>query len=79
MDEWGQTFWVPPLTYFYLPKSARAYFLKLSVKNHYLGSGPTSVDPICPQPKAGCDARPSPRTRFTLNNKQLNLLKGNLR
>ena len=37
------TFWVLPLTYFYLPQS---------VKTHYFFSGPISVDPICPQPKA---------------------------
>ena len=45
------TFWVPPLTYFHLPKSARAYLFPQSVKTHYFCSGPISVDPICPQPK----------------------------
>ena len=45
------TFWVLPLTYFYLPKSARAYLFPQSVKIHYFCSGPISVDPICPQPK----------------------------
>ena len=42
------TFWVFPLTYFYLPKSARAYLFPRSVKIHYFCSGPISVDPICP-------------------------------
>ena len=47
------TFWVLPLTYFYLPQSARTYFsFYQSVKNRYFRSGPISVDPICPQPKA---------------------------
>ena len=45
------TFWVLPLTYFYLPKSARAYLFPQSVKLHYFCSGPISVDPICRQPK----------------------------
>ena len=45
------TFWVLPLTYFHLPKSARAYAFPQSVKNNYFCSGPISVDPICPQPK----------------------------
>ena len=40
-----------PLTYFYLPKSARAYLFPQSVKTHYFCSGPVSVGPICPQPK----------------------------
>ena len=44
-------FWVLPLTYFYLPKSARAYlFLDLSEFIRYLCSGSISADPICPQP-----------------------------
>ena len=52
------TFWVLSLTYFYLPKSARAYF---SVKTYFFFSGPISVEPICPQPSfrdgaAGKDA-----------------------
>ena len=33
-----------PLTYFYIPKSARAYLFPQSVKNHYFCSGPISVD-----------------------------------
>ena len=38
------TFWVLPLTYFYLPKSARAYLFPQSARNkHYFCSGP-----ICP-------------------------------
>ena len=44
------TFGVLPLTYFYLPKSGRAYLFSQSVKNIYLCSGPISVDPICLQP-----------------------------
>ena len=41
-----------PFTYFYLPKSARAYRPQ-SVRIHYLRqcSGPIIVEPICPQPK----------------------------
>ena len=39
-------FWVLPLTYFYLPKSARAYLFPQSVKTHYLYSDPISVDHI---------------------------------
>ena len=46
------TFWVLPLTYFYIPKSARAYLFPKSVKIHYLCSGPLSVDPTCPQPRS---------------------------
>ena len=46
------TFWVLPLAYFYLPKSARACLFPQSVKVHYFRSGPISVDPICPQIKA---------------------------
>ena len=45
------TFWVLPITYFYLPKSARAYLFPQSVKIPYFCSGPISVDPICPQSK----------------------------
>ena len=47
----GGTFFVLPLPYFYLPKSARAYLFPRSVKMRYFCSGPISVDPICPQPK----------------------------
>ena len=43
------TFWVLPLTYLYLPKSARAYLFPIC-QIHYFCSGPISVDPICPQP-----------------------------
>ena len=43
-------FWVLPLTYVYLPQSARAYLFYKYVNNNYLCSGPISVDPICPQP-----------------------------
>ena len=35
------TFWVLPLTYFTLPKSARAYLFPQSVEIHYFCSGPT--------------------------------------
>ena len=47
----GEAFWVVPLTYFSLPKSARAYLFPQYVRIHYLCSGPISVDPICPQPR----------------------------
>ena len=43
-----RTFWVLPLIYFYLPKSARAYLFPQSDKNNpYFCSGPISVDAIC--------------------------------
>ena len=62
-DGWGQhswrhcncydfltgTFWVLPLTYLYILKSARAYLFPQTVKIHYFCSGPMSVDPMCPQ------------------------------
>ena len=44
------TFWVLPLTCFYIHKSARVYLFPQSVKIDYFCSGPISVDPICPQP-----------------------------
>ena len=44
------TFCVLPLTYFYIPKSARAYLFPQSVKINYFCSCPFSVDPIRPQP-----------------------------
>ena len=31
-----ETFWLLPLTYFYLPKSARAYLFPQSVEIHFL-------------------------------------------
>ena len=40
------TFWVLPLSYFYLPQSARAYLFPPFVKNHYFCSGPISVESI---------------------------------
>ena len=46
------TFWVLPLTYFCLPKGARTYLFPQSVEINDFRSGPVSVDPICPQPKA---------------------------
>ena len=36
----GGTFWVLPLTYFYLPKSARAYLFPQSVKQSLLSQRP---------------------------------------
>ena len=45
------TFWVLPLTYLYLPNSARTYLFPQSVKIRYFCSGPIRVDPICPQPR----------------------------
>ena len=47
-------FWVLPLIYFYLAKSARAYIFPQSAKIHFCCSGPISVDPICPQPRCSC-------------------------
>ena len=44
------TFGVLALTYFYIPKSARAYLFPQPVKTCYFCSGPVCVDPICPQP-----------------------------
>ena len=58
------TFWVLPLTYMYLPKSARACLFSQSVKVHYFCSGPISVDPICPQPNRIPD--PNPRNCVSL-------------
>ena len=52
-------FCVLPLTYLFLPKSARAYLFPQSVKIHYFCSGPISVDPICPQPTMALPARES--------------------
>ena len=52
---WHRDFFlVLPLTYFYLPKSARAYPFPQSVKTRCFCSGPISVDPICPQPRIQC-------------------------
>ena len=45
------TFWVLLLTYFYIPKSARACLFPSSVKISRLYSGPISVDLFCPQPR----------------------------
>ena len=50
-------FWVLPLTYFYLPKRARAYLFPQSVKSPYFFSGPISVDPIRPQPRQEVEGR----------------------
>ena len=46
----GGAFGVLPLTYCYLPKSARAPLFPQAVKINYFCSGPISVDPISPQP-----------------------------
>ena len=54
------TFWVLPLTYTYLPKSARAYLFPQSARIHYFCSGPLSVDPICPQANKAA-RRPEPK------------------
>ena len=52
------TFGVLPLTYLYLPKSARAYLFPQSVRINYFCSGPISVDPVCPAAtKRGWDVR----------------------
>ena len=47
------SFWVLPLTYFYLPKSAMTCLFSQSVKIYYFCSGYLSVDPICRQPSFG--------------------------
>ena len=60
------TFWVLPLTYFYLPKSARPYLCPHSHKIHYFCSGPISVDPICPQPRHRAARSPSASARRQL-------------
>ena len=47
------------LTYFYRPKSARAHHFPRSVKTRHFCGGPTSADPIRPQPtsrQASCGA-----------------------
>ena len=53
------TFWVLPLTYFHLPKSARAYLFPQSVEIHYFCSGPISVDPVSLQPRSPCGPGPA--------------------
>ena len=50
-------FWVLPLTYFYLPKSARAHLFPQSVKIHEIRSDPISADPSCPFPTRASDLR----------------------
>ena len=56
------TFWILPLTYFWLPKSARAYLFPQPVNTHMtLGSGPESVAPVCPQQGARPLRRLPPR------------------
>ena len=57
------TFWVLPLTYFYLPKSARAYLFTNPSNNKYFCSDPISVEPICPQPRRARCAGLRSRTR----------------
>ena len=44
-------FWVLPLTYFIMFKSARAYLFPQSAKIHYFCSGPTGAGLTCPQPR----------------------------
>ena len=55
------TFWVLPLTDFYLPKSARAYLFPQSVKSHYFCRSPISVDPTRMQPSSAGHSAPSLR------------------
>ena len=62
------TFGALPLTYFYLPKSARAYLFPQSVKIPYICSGPISVDPICPQ-ASRASLRTGPTARSTDSSK----------
>ena len=40
------TFWVLPLTYFYLPTSARAYLFPQSVKMHYFAATSLVLTPF---------------------------------
>ena len=47
------TFWVRLVTYFCLPKNARAYLFSPICQIRYFCSGPISVDPISPQPNEG--------------------------
>ena len=42
----SRTFWVHPLTYFYIPKSAWAYLFSQSVKIHCFCSGPLALTPF---------------------------------
>ena len=43
---YGWTFWVLPLTYFYLPKSASAYLFPESVKNITFAAAPLVLTPF---------------------------------
>ena len=52
------TFWVLPLTCFYLPKRARAYPFPQSVKFPYFCGDPIGVDPICPPPRRAPGVQP---------------------
>ena len=45
------TFWVLPLIYFDILKSARAYLFPQSVKIHYFAAAPLVSTPLCQQPK----------------------------
>ena len=58
----GGTSWVLPLTYFYIPRSARAYLSPQSVEIRYFCGGPVSVDPISPQTKGVPKRGPHSRT-----------------
>ena len=62
------TFWVLPLIYFYIPRSARAYPFYPTYQIHYFCSGPISVDPICPQPTSR--VRSPPHGIFPLKTKR---------
>ena len=44
-----------PFTYFYLPKSGRAYPFSPICQTYLLLRGPIIVDPICPQPSVARD------------------------
>ena len=64
------TCWVLPLTYFYLPKSSKGVLFPQSVSNHYFCSGPTSADPICPQPRR-LRRLPAPLPRYPASCRRL--------
>ena len=58
---WQRDFLVTPVNLLYLPKSARACLFPQSDKNHYLCSGPISVEPHLSATKA------RPRHRWNRN------------
>ena len=57
------TFWAFPLTYFRLPKSARAYLFPNQSKIHDFCSGPITFDPICPRPSPAGARRKNSRSK----------------